>query len=685
MTKEKWARLGQSTALRLALGGAMAALPAVVWADGPAATIKVTQPSFDTGAAMFAYTEYELSGAPLAEGLGLNLDVLDPDQANLPDPFDFTAGIEAYEFSEEAMYAVNYQSGLGPHLVNGPVNAAAGGTIESLGKRFIHLAQSVGFAPEELPLNFYPITFPLAQGNPQFGQKVDATPLGTKSIEITKQDGTKATIEAVTPAFFRDYGTLLWAKPDGNIAFTPIAVGGEMLKDVMWAQDFLGGMHDAKTDEEVDEIPTPSFDSDGKHALGKAATDGINGMMLTQITWDKLLTLRDRFLFDGKALGAKVGPEYDASKPVWFPNSVTLTMAQKNGFNALDTTAVFDRGSSLRATWMMLWPLAELYGYTDQRDANGNKNNAFLAVFDGDPFPAAPAANRGTDPAKYVSADDPFSLAQTLSNVEFQNLLKLHFDQKAGTLVDSWVGGTQGNSVTTFDAAYTIVALDIYQRALDGLPVGYASASSGKPLDTASGKEAMTLLKTQADFIVKNLISSDGLAADSYVIGTGASAEHGLGTQFAAIRGLSAAFVATGDEAYRAAARKIYAAVAAKMVEPSGLFNPEPGKPFTVTPWTQGAVMGGLHELLSVLTNRESESDAALTKPALTQAYTVWFKTVGHGIQLGEWIDDTGEHAVAGDTSGDVNGNGVKIITAAGGPNGTAAVMAAEVEVTPVK
>ena len=75
-----------------------------------AASVKVLDKTFDVAAGMFAYTEYELSGEPLAESLGLNLDVLDADQADKPTPFDFAAGIDSYEYSEEAMYGVNYQS-----------------------------------------------------------------------------------------------------------------------------------------------------------------------------------------------------------------------------------------------------------------------------------------------------------------------------------------------------------------------------------------------------------------------------------------------------------------------------------------------------------------------------------------------------------------------------------------------
>ncbi|MBP9678878.1 MAG: hypothetical protein KBD74_09370, partial [Aeromonas sp.] len=88
------------------------------------AAVKVEDKTFNTAASMLAYTELELSGEPLAEALGLDLDVLDANRADEPTPFDFAAGIESYEYSEEAMYALNYQSGMGPHLVNGPQNLA---------------------------------------------------------------------------------------------------------------------------------------------------------------------------------------------------------------------------------------------------------------------------------------------------------------------------------------------------------------------------------------------------------------------------------------------------------------------------------------------------------------------------------------------------------------------------------
>lgn len=97
------------------------------------AKVEVLDKSFDVAGGMLAYTEFELSGEPLAEGLGLDLDVLNPSAVNKPTAFDYVAGIESYEYSEEAMYAVNYQSKMGPHIANGPLNASRGGSMKSWG------------------------------------------------------------------------------------------------------------------------------------------------------------------------------------------------------------------------------------------------------------------------------------------------------------------------------------------------------------------------------------------------------------------------------------------------------------------------------------------------------------------------------------------------------------------------
>ena len=86
-----------------------AALPLSIFLStaAMAQSVTVTDTLHDTAGNFLAYTEFELSGEPLAESLGLDLDILDPDQLNQPSDFDYAAGIASYEYSEEATILVD--------------------------------------------------------------------------------------------------------------------------------------------------------------------------------------------------------------------------------------------------------------------------------------------------------------------------------------------------------------------------------------------------------------------------------------------------------------------------------------------------------------------------------------------------------------------------------------------------
>jgi hypothetical protein len=681
---------------RWTLGWAGLAAAAGLGAAGVGAAGEVVDRSFDTAGSMFAYTEFELSGEPLAETLGLDLDVLDPARIDKPTAFDYAAGIESYEYSEEAMYALDYQSQMGVHLANGAANAARGGDLPALGKRFIELAGAVKFPTDELPLNLYPISLPYQSGSPEFAAAVDTTSTKTDRIEMIDAAGKARTLQVSVPAYLRDFKTLAWtgtARP----AFNPGAIAAALLKETMWAQDFLGGMHTVEGDAEV-AAESAQMDRDGKHALGVSSVDGMNGLILTEISWDKLWLLRERLTYDGKKLGASIGARYDAKRPVWFPHRVDVEETQRNGVKAIGGLRVSDASSHLRDSWLLLWALSEFYAFSDTRSAHLKQSPAFLAVFDGTPFPNPPAENIDEDDANDVRGTDPFSLAASLSNLVFENLATLHFDATAGSFVDRW-RGSRGKEIATYDVAYALVALSVFQRAIDALPVGYASgdASSGG-LGTPQGKRALELVRRQAKFICEKLIGPKGLVADGYVIGKGASETRSLATQFAAIRGLSAAFVATGDVAFRDAARKIYLAVEKELYDAKlGTFADAPGKPTEHTPWTAGAISGGLRAALLHLRNEESESNALLTPAHLSGRYTAWFKLVingktpGSGMQLAEWIGDSGENVLAAAgaepaterpaNASDIDGDHVPQVTAAGGKHGTAMTLAARVRV----
>jgi len=676
----------------LALSAALSALVAGTGATARAgAEVEILDRSFDTAATLLAYTEFELSGEPLAEALGLDLDVLDPSQLGRPTAFDYTAGIESYEYSEEAMYALDYQSRMGLHLVNGPANGARGGSLETLGKRVIELCGTVRYPPEELPLNLYPISVPYDRGVPEFVRPVNAASVGRDSLEILDATGATRTLEVSIPAYFRDFETLEWQGSSAR-QISPGALGAALLKETLWAQDFLGGMHTVEGDEEV-EATASDMDADGTHALGVSAVDGMNGVLLTEIAWDKLWTLQAELAYDGKRLGAGFGPDYDARKgPVWFPHSLRVEQVERNQAHAAASYAVTDASSQLRDLWLLLWSSSEFYAFSDSRSAHAAQNPAFLSVFDGQPFPAAPERNRDADRANDVAGTDPFSLASNITGLLFENLTQLHFDPEAGTLVDAW-DRKRGRSVTTYDAAYALVALAVFQRARDALPVGYAASEAGAGgLKSPLGKRALELIQKQASFIIDTLVDRRGLVMDRYDLSTGKGQGASIGSQFAAIRGLTAAFVATGDARFKQGARDIYRAVAKLLFDPAlGTFADVPGKPTEHTPWTAAAVSGGLRALLLNLRNSDAEDVVELRPAELTERYVSWFQLVinggteGSGMQLAEWIGDSGENVPLTSFDGDSDRDGVPQITAAGGAHGTAMVLAARVRVSPLE
>ncbi|MBL0708877.1 MAG: hypothetical protein JJW00_07520 [Sulfurimonas sp.] len=606
----------------------------------------VIDKTFNTAGAMFAYTEFELSGEPLAESLGLDLDTLDPNAINEPTEFDYTTGIESYEYSEEAMYALNYQSKMGPHLVNGLLNEQRGGDMKSLAKRFMHFAKVTGNDPEIIPLNMHPTALPYISGIPEFATRVDTTTVNNDEV-IIFQHGKEKKVKTSVPAYLRDYRTLAWKESTMDKTFNPAAFGGALLKDTMWAQDFLGGMHVSATDEEV-EASSSTMDHDGKHSLGVSSADGVNGAILTELSHERILYMQEELGYDGQKLGVKITPQYDASKnPIWFANKVAVTEGRENGTKSVETLRVIDSRSTLRDTWGVLWPMSEFYAFSDQRKNNKNQNEAFLSVFDGDPFKKAPSKNTDKNIKNNIKSDDAFSVASNLVNLLFENISTLHFNKKAGTFVDSY-DGKQGARVTTFDAAYSLEALRIFQRAIDALPVGYGSGEGAASLKTAQGKKAIKLIKKQADFLIAKLKCRDGLYFDGYMLNKGVVKTKSVGTQFAVVRGLTSAYLATNNKKYRNEARALMVSIEKKMYDKDIGTYVDNSQEYTS--YDIGAVSGGLRDAMQHLKNSGSEKEPSLELKNLTDRFTRWFQLVVNGnsttqgAQLSEWLLDTGEY-----------------------------------------
>ena len=435
-------------------------------------SVLVTDYNFDTAGNMFAYAEFELSGEPLVEGLGLDLDLLDPRKVDQPAKFDYTAGIEAYEYSEEGMYEVVEKSGLGLHLINGPVirEMAQKKGIEPhelLAERYYQLADAVGYPRKEIFSNMFPTMIEYSKGDPHYTQEVDI------SEYASGEDGT------FVPTYQVNFKSLRWDREKMDQVLNPAAYGGTFLKQALWAGDFLGGFHTVDKDEELEGI-TPNDDQDKNIALGVSSPDGMQGMFLVEGIWNKLNFIKSGLFYNGQELTSTgIGSQYEPSKGfVYLPHKIKVEEDGNEMIPGAKSLKVEDSRSLLNDQWLMLWPASEFYGMTDQREVNKNVAPSFRGVFDGNPYPSAAKENIDGENGNDIESSDPYSVNKDVLLYVFKNLDAMHFNQEKGAFVTENDGSKQGTYVDTFEAGYTIEALRIFQRAIDGLPVGYASGET---------------------------------------------------------------------------------------------------------------------------------------------------------------------------------------------------------------
>ena len=158
---------------------------------------------------------------------------------------------------------------------------------------------------------------------------------------------------------------------------------------------------------------------------------------------------------------------------------------------------------------------------------------------------------------------------------------------------------------------------------------------------------AKMLLMTQADFLINSLMDSDGTYFNSYTIGEKANdGQKNVVSQAAAVRGLYAAYQATGDHKYHNAADDAYMILIDRYyLRTMHAFRTEADNATaTYTPLNFAVITGALREANLV----GGFEDA----PAI---YTRFFKKVANVMQLSE-AQGTGE------SGSDSDGDGVPYI-----------------------
>ncbi len=583
--------------------------------------------NFKTAEQLFLANEINESGEPFAEDLGYNLDDLDPMVLNSPDSIAYTLGIENYEYSRYQLGTIVSRSGMGLHMMWGPVIMAKAAMEDStfdgsitgtpngfneddeLVKNIMHFGMISNHTP---PKNPWPQYAEFISGDPHLPQAVDPV------------------------NFTTDFSTLRWDRSLMDKTLNPAAMGQSLMKQYLWAQDMLGAFHDADDNEldpettSPDSTGSPNFDPSNNVFYGGDGLDGFIGQVLTAEAINKMKFIINKLAFDGNALGSVDPATYDPSNGIkYFPHKIAVTeeIVAEGMPPKLSSLTVTDASSDLFDQLSLFWGTLNFKNMMDPQNNESPAHAAYHHVFDGDPFPAD---------ASQSGVPGPFDLMKGSSKVIFLNLKAMHFNSTEGTFVNSSSLNNSsvelGNEISTVNAGYALVMLD-----------KFITEFAGTPLETM----ALDMLNAQANFLISNLKNSSGGYYNSYVIGTGADSDpENVASIAAAVRGLYAAYSATNNSDYLAEANNAYGYLVSNFYLPSKMaFVTELGNSTaTYTPFNFAVIAGALRSAVLVGGN----SDGA-------EVYTRFFKHVGNSMQLAEG-GNTGE------TGNDSDGDGIPFI-----------------------
>ncbi len=569
---------------------------------------------------MLAAGEMQISGEPLAQAMGRNLagysrDLIPTDVYTDPttdfawiDLPGFSTGVESYEYSKQPMNELAFESGAGTSL-----SALAGGDAALAADLQHYASASNALGKWVFPANTWPTNNGFGNDNPTGAGSGAANPLGWPGMWPTAHPfasfdptiaPTSATFlqcaiasddnpnEAGLPVVCNDFEcdatTLHLPNRSAQIVLTlsPGADGFTTWKNGLWTINYLQIMHD-DAENPVTTVPAGQLSSVGQPGsnvfLGSSDIEGFQAAMflliadLRAVDWLTALTTSDGETLSGFA-STQAALAYNYSAPLrWFPSAIAVTEAAGSGRFPVPSYALGSASSELLDQFGLAMGYAEMYAVTDHRNADVGGSQPALAYFDGDPFPQDDQLADGE-----ATLHDH---ALAMMRVALIDADRLHTDPASGVLVDdvAMTGATptRGTTLATTTAAYAIIGLRTTLRTLASQLQLYSNnepdtAGVTDPLDALAidypGDATLTfagrlqqMLRTHADLLFDHLTDATGRAWAGWDVAAGAptSDDDTLDAHTAAIRGLFASYLATGDTRYRDRAIAVFARVEA--------------------------------------------------------------------------------------------------------------------------
>ena len=427
---------------------------------------------------------------------------------------------------------------------------------------------------------------------------------------------------------------------------TPGADGFSAWKYGLWVLNYLQVMHDS-TEAPVAYLDDPSqlsqvgsagntiVGDDGTGSatavgtyLGSSDIEGFQAQMfLTMLDnraqdWLMSLTTTDGQSLTGFGSIMAADSYGYGSTLQWFPGkvAVTETADADSGFPK-PSYALGSPNSDLLDLVGLAMGFAEIYSLTDTSNTNVGGAQPALAYFDGDPFPKDDQ-----------SADGEQTLhdrALGVVRVALVNMDRLHTDPASGLLVDSvtMAGATptRGTTVSTTSVAYALLGLRTVLRScssqlqlysnntpdtaigvtpLDMLPIAYPTDGTL----TFTGRMSQ-ILRSEAGLLYNNLTDATGKAYAGWDVSQNAPTDtsDSLDAHTAAIRGLFAAYLATGDEKYETRAIAVFDRMQSVFYDPVARIygaTPAPVTDVEMTPLRFALLQSSLRDMYELVAVR---------------------------------------------------------------------------------
>jgi hypothetical protein len=602
---------------------------------------------FGTAVESYEYSKQPMNNLNFESGAGISLvygPLVNPNGATGTDAINLLAAKEQH-FADLA--------GL-----SGPV------PIISWNKTLVN-GMPTGPAPPLGWPGFWPTMHPYVSFDPA----IDPTNAVDWFCSIASDDTPGSASGVLNEDYECDYTTLHLPDRARQITFdiTPGSSGWAGWKSALWVMNYLQIMHDVQEDS-IASVPPAQLSQVGQANNTVTGTPNMSGGLAVAGTyvgssniegfqaanmiyeldnqaehWLTALTTSDGMTLSGfpaasctSSTASTCDPvvlsalQYDFNAPLrWIPAQIAVMednpdatyggpFPQPTGYQILSSN------SSLLDLDGLLGAYSSMYALTDRQNTGVGGAQTAEVYFSGDPFPL----DDGMPDGEQTLHDRSLAMMRFVT----VTLDRLHRDPASGLLVDTvtFQGNvpTRGATVATSSTAYTIVALRNVRRSLASLLALYSNttpdeAVSSTPLDvpTFSGapggmsftQRLTTLINTQSQLLMDHLTTADGHAYSGWNVQTGALVDtmDTLDSHTAAIRGLLAAYLSTGNAAYRTRALAVFNRMNSVFYDPAMRMyaaTPAPNATITYTPLRFAMLEAAFRDLYELYGNQPGQA-----------------------------------------------------------------------------